>query len=276
MSSDNETTTFYDIASAPPLRTFAPNPWKTRFALNFKGIPYQTQWVQMPQIASLREGLGVLANRTLPDGSPFHTLPMIKDATTNRLIGDSFEIALYLDETYPDAPKLFHPRTIGLTAALNAQVDSLFTPFTLLCDKMPFDPSVIEEVIAIFAKRAGTGGKDIQQEVSDEQREEMLVSFEAKLGELAKAYWHTGGTTDHIWRAGGTEKEQVQRPPPGRELPGPFLDGDEPAYPDFIVGAWLKMMEASMRPEEWQRMRSWQGGLWANLVDALSEWSEIK
>jgi len=39
---------FYDIASDKPLRTFAPNPWKTRLALNFKGIPYRTEWVRIP------------------------------------------------------------------------------------------------------------------------------------------------------------------------------------------------------------------------------------
>ena len=55
-----------------------------------------------------------------------------------------------------------------------------------------------------------------------------------------------------------------------------FLDGDEPVYADFIVGAWLKMFEASLESEDWRRVRAWQDGLWGRVVDALNEWSEIK
>ena len=197
---------------------------------------------------------------------------MIQDPKTGKLIGDTFEIALYLDATYPDRPSLFHPLTAGLTAAWNAHVDGIFTSNVMLIDKMPFDPSVQKEVDAIFAKRAGVRSLD-DFKLSVEQREQMFVAFEAALGDLAKAWQHTGGTTDYCWAQGG---KQTQQPPPGREQGGAFLDGDEPAYADFIVGAWLKMLEASMKPEDWQRVRGWQGGLWGRLVDALSKWSEIK
>ena len=55
-----------------------------------------------------------------------------------------------------------------------------------------------------------------------------------------------------------------------------FLDGDEPVYSDFIVGTWLKMMEASLPVKDWERVRSWQGGMWGKLVDVLSLWCKIK
>jgi len=271
----NQAITFYDIASAPPLRTFAPNPWKTRFALNFKGVPYQTQWVDMPDITSLRETLGVSANRTHADGSPFHTLPVVHDASTGALLGDSFEIALYLDQTYSDGPSLFRPLSTGLSAAWNANVDTIFTKYIILGDQMPFDPRVQDAVNAIFAKRAA-GMNVATLQLSPEQREGLFVGFEAALGELAKAYHHTGGTTDHFWRTGGTDKTQSQTAPPGRECGGPFLDGDQPAYADFIIGAWLKALESSMKPEDWHRVRQWQGGLWGRLMDALRKWSDIK
>lgn len=266
--------TFYDIASSLPLRTFSPNPWKTRYALNFKGLVYKTQWVDMPNITAVREKLGVPANRTLPDGTPYHTLPVIHDHGSGGIIGDSFEIALYLDRAYPEGPRLFRPLTTGLTAAFNAQVDGIFTKYTILCSQMPFDPRVEDEIKAIFAKRAGDMAVDLQ--LSPEQREKTLVAFEAVLGELSKAYSHTGGTTDYFWRDGGTEKAQSQRPPPGHNESGPFLDGDEPVYADFIIGAWLGMYEASMPRGEWERLRSWQGGLWGRVFDALRQWSDIK
>ena len=267
---------FYDIASAPPLRTFSPNPWKTRFALNLKGAPYRTEWIDMPDIASLRERLGVPANRTLPDGSPYHTLPVINDPSTGAILGDTFEIALYLDRTYPAPtyPVLILPNTTGLTAAFNAHIDGLFTKYVALCDQMPWDPRIADTVKSIFAQRFGiTSYEDLQ--LKGEAREQTLAALESALGELAKAYRHTGGTTDYVWRLTGTESALAQRPPPGREQTGPYLDGERPAYADCIVGAWLKMMEACMPPEEWARVRTWQGGLWGGVVDGLERWSQI-
>lgn len=180
----------------------------------------------------------------------------------------------YLDKAYPDAPTLIRPGTTGLTAAFSQYIDGLFTKYAILCTEMPFAPEVADKVKAMFAKRAGAMSVDLS--LGDEQREQMMQQYEASLGELAKAYRHTGGTTDYWWRAGGTADAQRQRPPPGREQGGPFLDGDEPCYSDFIVGAWLKMSEAAMKPEDWQRVRTWQGGLWGRVVDGLSKWSAIK
>ncbi|KAK4498916.1 hypothetical protein PRZ48_009426 [Zasmidium cellare] len=271
----NADITFYDIASAPPLKTFAPNPWKTRLALNFKGIPYQTKWVQVLDIAALRKGLGIPANRTLPDGTPMHTLPMIEDASTGKIVGDSFEIALYLDDAYPDSPKLLRQHTAGLTAAFNAHMDEVFTKHLGLCTRASFDPATVEEVMATFAKRFGVKSLADMQ-LSDEQREAMFVSFEVALGELSKAYHHTGGTADRVWRTTGTAKEQSQQPPPNRQNACVFLDGDEPAYADFIVGAWLKHFEGGMDPKDWERVCSWQDGRWGKLGTVLNRWSEMK
>jgi len=273
MMPSSDPITFYDIASNDPLRTFAPNPWKTRFALNFKGVSYKTQWTQMPDITSVREKLGVPANRTLPDGSAYHTLPVIQDESTGALIGDTFEIALYLDQQYQNGPKLFRPNTTGLTAAFNAQVDGIFTKFAGLCE-LPFDPDVKDQCYTMFAKRFGMKSAD-DMKLSDEARQGLLTTFEHSLGELAKAYKHTGGTTDYFWRGEGSAEAQRQRGPEDRRQ-AVFLDGDGPAYADFVVGAWLKMMEACLKDEEWERVRSWQSGHWGKVVDALEPWSEIK
>lgn len=209
MDTSTPAITFYDIASKLPSQTFAANPWKTRLALNYKGVSYKTEWVQMPDITSVREKLGVPANRTLPDGSPYHTLPVVHDTSTGKLLGDTFEIAQYLDSAYPGDNALFRPLTTGLTAAHNAHIDGLFTKFAILCSQMPFDPKVQGEVNAIFARRAGA--MDVNMSFGDGQRKAMMDSFEAALGELAKSYKHTGGTTDYFWLSKGTNEAQKQR-----------------------------------------------------------------
>lgn len=179
----------------------------------------------------------------------------------------------YLDRIYPNAPTLIHPRAVGLTAAFNAHVDRIFTNYAILCDRMPFAPEILEKVVAMFVERAGAMAVDLQ--LNEEQREQKMVSFEHDLGELAKAYRHTGGTTDYFWRPGGTEASQAQHAPKGREA-GPWLENEGPTYADFIVGAWLMMFETSMTPETWLRVKAFQGGLWGRVVDALRGWSEIK
>lgn len=221
----------------------------------------------MADISSLRQKLGAPANRTHADGTPYHTLPAIKDLSTGEVIGDSFEIALYLDRVYPDAPLLFRPSTVGLTAAFNAQVDGLFTKYIGLADCMP----LTDRAKATFAERFGVSDfSDL--DMDEAERPKMIEEFEAALGELAKAYNHTGGTTDYIWRPTGTDAAQKQRPPPGLKQAGPFLDGDEPVYSDFIVGAWLRTMKESMRKEDWQRLCGWQGGLWGKVSEGLDHW----
>lgn len=264
---------FYDIASGPPVRTFAPNPWKTRYALNFKKVAYRTEAVDMPNIASVREKLGVPANRTLPDGSAYHTLPLIHDLSTGEMIGDTFEIALYLDKTYPSEKQLFRPGTVGLTAAFNARADELFTKHVALSSNMPFPEESKAEINGIFARRFGLTNLD-DMKMSDEAREALFVGFENALGEFAKAYKHTGGTTDTVWRATGTAVAQAQKQ--GRTEVGPYLDGDEPAYADLIVGAWLAMSAECMSAEDWARVRSWHDGLWGRIHDALEPLREMR
>lgn len=227
----------------------------------------------MPEIASVRQNLGVPANRTLPDGTPYHTLPAIQDLSTGKIVGDSFEIALYLDRTYSKSATLIQLGTIGLTAALNAQVDGLFTKYVRLADRMPFDEHTAEKIKDIFVKRAGvTAYEDLQ--LSGQDREKLFVQFERALGEFVKAYYHVGGTTDYFWSETGTAPAQAQTR--NREQIGPYLDGDTPVYADLIVGAWLAMMEVCMKPEDWQRVRRWHDGLWARLHDALAPLRQIK
>jgi len=282
MSATDNTTeliVFYDIASSQPHHTFAPNPWKTRYALNHKKVHYKTKPIDLPDIASERQKLNVPANRTLPDGSPYHTLPLIHDPSTNAFVGDSFEIALHLDRrpqqqppSSSKSPILFRPGSIGLTAAFNSRVDELFTKYVILCSaSMPFPEASKAKIQNIFAARFGLSDMKAL-EPTPEAREATFVEFEHALGELAKAYRHVGGTTDGVWRAGGTAEGQAQRDGRLEGVAGPWLDGDEgegPVYADFVIGGWLAMMARCMEERDWERVKGWQGGLWGRIHDAL-------
>jgi hypothetical protein len=80
--------------------------------LNFKGLPFKTEWLEYPDIKPTLIKLGVAPSSTLPDGSPFYTLPVISDPNKvtadgkPTIVGDSQVIAEYLDKQYPSKEAL--------------------------------------------------------------------------------------------------------------------------------------------------------------------------
>nr|WP_298100486.1 glutathione S-transferase family protein [uncultured Shinella sp.] len=82
----------YALAGADRERQFSPHVWKTVMALAHKGLDYETVPVGFTQIAAI-------------EGGSTATVPLLRDG--DRLVSDSFAIALYLDAAYPDRPSLF-------------------------------------------------------------------------------------------------------------------------------------------------------------------------
>ncbi|KAI1374716.1 hypothetical protein F4677DRAFT_446980 [Hypoxylon crocopeplum] len=238
---DPHTIIFYDIASGPPVAPYAPNPWKTRYALNFKGVDYKTEWVELPDVTSIRKKLDAAPVRFFGDGEPFHTLPVIEDQSTGRTVGDSFDIAVYLDKTYPNSPSLFAPSTISLHAAFNAHVDRIFTSgYLLFSHGLPFNPKTAVQSKAEFERRAGVFWDELT--VRGEERKWELEKYRASLGELARFL---------------------------RRGEGPFVGGKTASYADLIIGAWLKFMSVTI--EEWDEIQWWHDGLWGDLYRLLQE-----
>ncbi|KAJ4411645.1 hypothetical protein N0V82_008982 [Gnomoniopsis sp. IMI 355080] len=245
---------FYDIASGPPVRCYAPNPWKTRYALNFKrlhnGVDYETSWTDLSKVAEVRKGLGAAAVRKHDiDGGDFHTLPVIVDHSKGQTVGDSFDIALYLDQTYPSRegePVLFPPLSAALHRSFNSHVDKVFTDFVVLgIPGLPFDPKTAEISKAEFCRRAGRKSWD-EFNLDADSRKMLLKGFEAALGDLAKLF---------------VKKDE-----------GPFLEGAIPIYADLIVGGWLAMMSEVL--PEWQQLRGWHDGVFGQLHDALKRYAQ--
>ena len=86
--------TLYDLAAADPGIRFSPFCWRTRFCLLHKGLDFDTvpwRFTDKEALASTGQG----------------RVPVIVDhANGDRWVHDSWQIALYLDEAYPDRPKL--------------------------------------------------------------------------------------------------------------------------------------------------------------------------
>jgi glutathione S-transferase len=76
--------------------------WPRRFNLRYKRIPYETVWVEFGDIERVSKEIGAPPTGKKPDGTNLYTLPAIRDQDTGRAISDSFAIASYLDERYPE------------------------------------------------------------------------------------------------------------------------------------------------------------------------------
>jgi len=261
----------YDVAFAPPYEknTCAPNPWKARYALNFKGVAYSTQWVQMPEITKVRRSLGVPPCRKFADGTDFYTLPILTHSKTGSAIGDSFDIANYLQNTFPDAGagELFPSQQLDYVcpgamdfgvplsgrndndhadyAQFNTNVDMAFSLHAqLMAHGMHWDPALAEVIKAEFVRRAGVGSWD-DIGIYGEARDKMKVSLRDTLRDLAAMFQ--------------------------RDMTGPFMLGNQASYADIIVGGWLRMLSKTLPESEWEEVQTWHDGVFGKLHAALQQ-----
>jgi len=82
----------YTLCGANSKQTFSPHAWKSVLALHHKGLEFEEMPVPFTAIPNIENGVS-------------KTVPVIKDGS--RVVADSFLIASYLEETYPDRPSLF-------------------------------------------------------------------------------------------------------------------------------------------------------------------------
>ena len=80
-----------------------------RFVLNYKKIPYTTEWIGISGIAPVLKPLGAPPTR---ETEPMYTAPAIVDANPEPpvVLSDSSIIADYLEKTYPEPSIYPHGR----------------------------------------------------------------------------------------------------------------------------------------------------------------------
>ena len=86
------TVLLYDLVGANPERPFSPHCWKAKMALAHKGLDFRSVPTRFTEVPAVENGVS-------------KTVPVIRDG--ERVVADSFAIALYLEDAYPDRPTLF-------------------------------------------------------------------------------------------------------------------------------------------------------------------------
>ncbi len=181
----------YELAGEDPARRFSPYCWRSHLALAHKGLEVETvPWRFMDGDAIAFSGQG--------------KVPVLVDGDT--VVHDSWQIAEYLEKTYPDAPSLFGcAESAPAVRFINAWADSVLIP-------------LISRVVVA----------DIPPLLAPGDREYFRRTREARFGATLEAVCASRDT--HI------ETLRLTLMPMRLTLRAqPFLGGDTPHYADYAV-----------------------------------------
>ncbi|TPW29738.1 glutathione S-transferase family protein [Martelella alba] len=205
------TRVLYTLCGADSAVPFSPHCWKVVMALRHKGLEFEEKPTAFTEIPKLENGFS-------------KTVPILLDG--DKLVSDSFAIALYLEQAYPDAPSLFK----GEGGMAMARFVEAWSQTTL-------HPAVTRMAVKDIHDMLGP----VDQSYFRESREKML-----------------GMTLEEVATGREAEAEQFGRKlQPLRQMlkSQPFIGGASPLFADYIVfGAlrWLSMTAkiAVMEPND--------------------------
>jgi len=181
----------YDLAGAEPDRRFSPYCWRTKMALAHKGLDVETIPWRFTEKALL---------------APYNweRVPVLVD--NGRGVVDSWTIANYLEDTYPDRPSLFG----GPAARALARFYNQWTDTVLL--------GAVARMVML----------DVFNRIDDRDRPYFRENREKRFGMTLEAF-----CADRESRLPALR--QLLEPLRQTVVAQPFLGGDTPLYPDYIV-----------------------------------------
>lgn len=267
--------TLFDLPSQTPTNAWSPNTWKTRFCLNYKGLPYKTEWVEMADIPTLYHKYNTPACAR-PDGSPepYYCLPAILDVDPatgkEAMLADSIKIAKYLDQTYPDTPKVLPADDEASITELDAFA------YKALVSMAPVYPAIFisktqmgspesharicQIRTGLLKKRFGPQYENITSlediTISDEERKESI----RKLGDSLES---VGGAINDEG-AGGD----------GRVA---WCFGDAISFGEFALASALIWVKVALgeESEEWRGILELHRGKWKRFLDRLEAYQAV-
>jgi glutathione S-transferase len=183
--------TLYDLAAADPDVRFSPFCWRTKLALAHKGLAFEAvPWRFSDKAAIAFSGQG--------------RVPVLVDE--GRTVFDSWAIAEYLEDTYPDRPSLFGGEIgRGVARFLNNWAD------------LALNVGLIR-LVAL----------DIHEAVDGKDRDYFRRSREERFGTTLESF--CAGREERV-----AEFRRSLAPLRATLAAQPYLAGAAPAYADYIV-----------------------------------------
>ncbi|KAJ5528732.1 hypothetical protein N7527_002125 [Penicillium freii] len=252
----NSTIHFFDITSTlpGPLKSWSSSALRIRMVLNFKGIPYSQSFISYPDIAPLLRGLSVPPH---DKGRMPYTLPAIchpesVKSNPSGAMMDSLPIARHLDGIFP-SPPLFQSGEASYALALaveklilNAAGKGLFL--------------LLPKAVNILDKRGCDYFVRTRSEWFGKPLSELQVTDKENVRNVTNAM--------------NNELEVLLRMLAGREgRKGPFLEGEQAGYADFILVTFLSWSHRVDRAL-WEETMAMGNGEFQTLWDACWPWME--
>ncbi|SJK98981.1 uncharacterized protein ARMOST_02262 [Armillaria ostoyae] len=239
--------TLYDLPSKAANSPGTMITWRTRYALNLKNLPYQTIYVELPDIEALAKKIGASPTSTKPDGvSPFYTIPIIQDDSTGAVVSDSAAIAAYLDKTYPSSgPVLIPAGTMTLQLAFADAVNDAFNHLRL--------PLFYSDMVVKMNGRTTVYMREKFSKLEapeGEEREKLWAITRENLGKINR--WFEGSV-------------------------GEFIMGSEPCFADTAICGflWFTMRVVGEESGEWKDIASWNDGRWGRYLESFKPYEKI-
>ncbi|EXJ65666.1 uncharacterized protein A1O5_11193 [Cladophialophora psammophila CBS 110553] len=228
----------YDLPSKGGF-SWSLNPWKTRLVLNYKGIPYKTEWIEYPDLKPTFSKFGIPPNSSGPYEytSPAIRLPSGEYLMESRAIVDKLEQLHPSPSLHLNSPYL--PRIEQLLPNLLGQVRPVFMP---LVPKVFLNPPSYDYFVASREKALGMSLDEYAAKNTDKAWEDVKPFVK----ELAAIY--------------------------AENSEGPFLMGKQVSYADMMVLGFLKMMD---RLENVNKFFAMEGGeKLKEVYEAGAKWLE--
>jgi glutathione S-transferase len=204
----------YELCGKDPEILFSPYCWRSRMALAHKGLEFETVPWRFTETDRL-----AFAN--------WEKVPVLVDG--EKVVADSWAIAQYLDDAYPDAPSLLHGRPASyrfITSWNDATI--LVNVVRLIVSDIP--AVLNEEAKPYFIKsRAARFGMPLEEVTAG--RDDRLPAFRASLQPLRMTF-------------------ASQR----------YLGGEQPDYADYIVFGgfmWARCVSPLQLLEDNDPVREW-------------------
>ncbi|MCC2609229.1 glutathione S-transferase family protein [Neorhizobium petrolearium] len=191
----------YSLCGADESRPFSPHCWKVVLALRHKGLDFIEKPTPFTEIPALENGFS-------------KTVPILRDG--NELIRDSFDIALYLEETYPNRPTLF-----------GGEGGKALSRFVERFSQTIIHPAVTNIAVA-----------DIHDMLGETDRIYFRKSREAFLGRTLE---EMRAGRDEAIAAFAAKLEPVRQTLKYQE----FIGGDGPLFADYILFGALQWMRVT-------------------------------
>jgi glutathione S-transferase len=181
----------YDLAGADPKLRFSPYCWRAKFALAHKGLAVET----IPWRFSEKDAIAF---------SGSERVPVLVDG--DKTVPDSWAIACYLEEAYPDRPSLFGDAAARApTRFLNNWADTVL------------NPGIIRFMLG-----------DIFRVIDPKDRGYFRTSREQRFGTTIEAFCAERDKHLPAFRQSLTPLRTTL-------AAQPYLAGEHPAYADYIV-----------------------------------------